>query len=473
MERTDNRKPQLFIEISFTLLVIAAMAINVYNTKNVVYLYTVLVIMGIAVVFYAVWYSIFIKIHKNDLKLEDNYLGFYVSGYLYNKKLKIFTVILDALALIGTISLGFYYFFIMDFINTYPEYLIILLGFIVVLQLLILIKDITKINAIDRLDALTNKHSFSILDKKLTFALLLIMVSVLNILILSYKRPHFIVYYKDLVVFEIISALALFLSITTITTTRIYYSHFKLKQIEQKQFDTKFLEEIGSGRVAKVYKTYIPSLEKVFALKKLISNDTAEIIRFDDEYKLMSNLSHQNLVNVYSYDEIKYEYIMDYVPYTLDQYLRIHKLTEEEKLSIINQILNVLDYLHNKGILHRDLSLGNIMIDDTKGDEIIVKLTDFGIAKTEKLNRRLTRTQTQVKGTLIDPLLEEFKDYNIQNEIYSVGLLINVIYYQTDFKYDGSKMARIIKKCLDVDLDYRYKNISMIIKDLNKEEVSE
>ena len=70
MERTDNRKPQLFVEISFILLVIAAMTINVYNTKNVVYLYTVLVIMVIAVVFYAVLYSIFIKIHKMTLSLK-------------------------------------------------------------------------------------------------------------------------------------------------------------------------------------------------------------------------------------------------------------------------------------------------------------------------------------------------------------------------------------------------------------------
>lgn len=473
--RKDNKSLMLHYDILFILLIIGMLLLNLWNTKDVKNMYIITIIMAIAIFAYCIFYSIQVKRGKAPLKLEDNYLAFYVSGNIHNKAYKITTVIFDILTLVGIITIGYYYFYKMDFVSVYNEYPLFILLFLAFTQLLITIKDIITVNKLDRIDALNDSHVFSLWDKKLLFFLIIFAVCILNILMLSFKKPHFIVYFKDLVIFEMIAHITLVLSLSALFINKLYYSKFNLKQIEQKSFNTKFLDEIGKGSYATVYKAYIPTLDKIFALKKLDSTSTENIERFDAEFKMMKPLSHPNVLQVYSYDEMKYEYIMDYMPYTLEEYLAKNKLSLQQKYSLIRQLLEGMEYLHNHNVLHRDISFKNIMIDVDSIDKnlLTLKITDFGISKNDNLQRKYkTRTGTQVKGTLIDPLIEDFKDFNIQNEIYAIGFVINYIYFGTDaIKVDGSIISQIIQKSIIADLDIRYKNTSEILKDLRKMEV--
>lgn len=471
MYRTDNKKSQIHNEIFFFILVFSMFIMNILNTQKAANMYAILAITLAAIVGYAITYSVFVKINKNDLKLEDKYLAFYVSGSTKNTLLKLITVLFDSLSLLGILFTGFYYFYKIDFINVYPEYLIILLAFLAFLQLLILIKDINKINTLDRIDALSNKHTFSILDKKLTFAATAVMICVLNILMLSFKKPHFIVQYNDLVIFELIALITQILLILSILTTRLYYKTYNLKQIEQKEFNTKFLEEIGKGSFATVYKAYLPSLDNIYAIKKLDSIEPTNIERFDNEFKLMKSLSHPNILSVYSYDEIKYEYIMDYMPNTLYEFMDKEVVSNPQKLDLIRQLLDGFEYLHKHNILHRDISYNNIMVKQNPyyKDELTLKIVDFGTSR--KLTaKRMTKTNAHATTTIDDPTLKSYKEYNIQNDIYAIGIIINYISSKGE-DLNNEIIKQIVNKCVDLNLELRYQTVSEIKQDFNQMEV--
>lgn len=472
--RKDNKSLMVHYDICFILLLIGMFILNIWNTKEVKNMYTMAIIMVIAIVSYFIFYYIEVKRGRAPLELEDNYLAFYVSSNKHNKAYKLSIVLFDLLSFIGTLIIAYYFFYKMNFVSVYKEYPLFLLLFLGFTQITILIKDIIKINKIDRIDALNDSTTFSILDKKLVFFLSILSVCVLNILMLSFKKPHFIVYYKDLVIFEILAHITLLFNLITIVINKVYYYHFNIKQIEQKNFNTKFLEEIGTGSYATVYKAYLPSLDKVFALKKLITNDTEQILRFEAEFKMMKPLSHPNIISVYSYDEIKYEFIMDFMPYTLEEYLQKNTLTLEQKYSLIEQLLEGMNYLHKHNILHRDLSFQNVMIseDEILKDLLTLKITDFGIARDKSINRKFTKTGAQTKGTLIDPLLDDLKDFNIKNELFSIGFIINYIYFGAEgIKVDSSVISKIIHKCMALDFESRYNSVSEILKDLRQMEV--
>ena len=242
--RKDNKYLMLHYDILFILLLIGMLILNIWNTKEVQNMYTMTIIMGIAIVAYFIFYSIDVKRRKAPLELEDNYLAFYVSANKHNKAYKLLIGLFDLLSFAGTIVIGYYFFYKMDFVSVYKEYPLFLLLFLGFVQILIIIKDFNKVNKLDRIDALNDSNTFSILDKKLIFFLSILIVCFLNILMLSFKKPHFIVYYKDLVLFEIIAHITLLFNLAAIFISKLYYYHFSIKQIEQKSFNTKFSKNL-------------------------------------------------------------------------------------------------------------------------------------------------------------------------------------------------------------------------------------
>ena len=171
----------------------------------------------------------------------------------------------------------------------------------------------------------------------------------------------------------------------------------------------------------------------------------------------MNKLNHPNLRKAYSYDEENKQYLMDYEDYTLDNYITTHNLSNNDKKDLIMQLCDGMIYLHQNGIMHRDLSFSNVMINETQTKPTLV-ISDFGLSKD--IRNRKTNSFTQIKGTFFDPTLEKFKDFNELNDIYSLANIINYIYYGKDVIInDGSKFSETIKKCLDLNLDNRIQSV--------------
>ena len=163
-------------------------------------------------------------------------------------------------------------------------------------------------------------------------------------------------------------------------------------------------ELVGEGAMATVYKAYDPDINRTIAVKLLkaqLRDDDEYHNRFLREAKGAGILSHPNIVTVFDVgEENKHPYIaMELVEGpTLADYLRERKtLSTHDIVQIGIELTRALDYAHKKGIIHRDVKPGNIML---AGESKTVKVADFGICRIDDSD---ATQQTQVGNVLGTP----------------------------------------------------------------------
>jgi eukaryotic-like serine/threonine-protein kinase len=141
--------------------------------------------------------------------------------------------------------------------------------------------------------------------------------------------------------------------------------------------------KLGEGGMGVVYKATDTRLGRVVAIKILgpaSSGDADRKRRFIQEAKAASALNHPNIVTVYEIDTADdLDFIaMEYLPgHTLEERIGNRGLPLGEAVRYLTQIADALYAAHGAGIVHRDLKPANIAV----GDNGIVKLLDFGVAK--------------------------------------------------------------------------------------------
>src|SRR5947209_7616296 len=146
-------------------------------------------------------------------------------------------------------------------------------------------------------------------------------------------------------------------------------------------------ELVGEGAMATVYKAYDPDINRTIAVKLLkaqLREDDEYHTRFVREAKGAGVLSHPNIVTVFDVGEDnKHPYIaMELVegPTLADLLRERKKLGTAEIVQIGIELTRALDYAHRKGIIHRDVKPGNIML---AGENHSVKVADFGICRID------------------------------------------------------------------------------------------
>src|SRR5882672_7839176 len=144
----------------------------------------------------------------------------------------------------------------------------------------------------------------------------------------------------------------------------------------------EILSAIGAGGMGEVYKARDTRLNRIVAIKVLPTHlaDRSELReRFEREARTIASLNHPHICTLFDIgqqDGIDY-LVMEYLEgETLAQRLLKGPLPAEQVLQYATQIADALDKAHRKGITHRDLKPGNIML--TKSG---AKLLDFGLAK--------------------------------------------------------------------------------------------
>lgn len=228
------------------------------------------------------------------------------------------------------------------------------------------------------------------------------------------------------------------------------------------------LKQVGSGSYAHVYKYNDTFYNKNFVLKRARKDlNDKELLRFKREFEEMQEFSSPYILEVYCYNEAQHEYIMEYMDYTLDNYISQNnsELTKIQRKNIGHQILRAFSYIHSKGRLHRDISPKNILL--KKYDDIIVaKIADFGLVKVP--DSSLTTANTDFKGYFNDPSLrlDGFDNYNILHETYA---LVRVIYFVMTGKTNSNgildiKLRDFVQRGLHADKDYRFKNVTEMIE---------
>ena len=147
----------------------------------------------------------------------------------------------------------------------------------------------------------------------------------------------------------------------------------------------EILSAIGAGGMGEVYRARDTRLDRIVAIKVLPAHlaDRAELReRFDREAKTIASLNHPHICTLYDtghQDEIDF-LVMEYLEgETLAQRLTKGPLPIQQVLQYAIEISDALDKAHRKGVTHRDLKPGNIML--TKSG---TKLLDFGLAKLKQ-----------------------------------------------------------------------------------------
>jgi serine/threonine-protein kinase len=173
-----------------------------------------------------------------------------------------------------------------------------------------------------------------------------------------------------------------------------------------------------------VYEAYDPQLDRRVALKVLppeLTYDPRFVARFLREGRLAAALSHPNVVTVYEAGEAggQYYLAMELVAGTnLSRFLRERgPLDPDPALRILQQVAAALDAAHARGIVHRDVKPGNILLPPGSA----VKVSDFGIARTAG---EAGPTQTgDILGTAeyMSPEQARGERTDFRTDIYSLG----------------------------------------------------
>jgi eukaryotic-like serine/threonine-protein kinase len=210
-------------------------------------------------------------------------------------------------------------------------------------------------------------------------------------------------------------------------------------------------EKLGSGGMSNVYKATDRILERTVAVKILaehLSDDERFVARFKREALAVARLIHPNIVQVYDtgVDEGRHYIVMEYVEGRSGaQILSRQGPVEAEIAAEIGlEACAGLDYAHRRGIIHRDVKPGNLMMSGgpVGGGEMTVKLTDFGIARAIE-QTRITQVGSVVgTAAYLAPEQVRGEEATPATDVYALG----VVLYQFltgRLPYEGSSLAEL------------------------------
>lgn len=198
------------------------------------------------------------------------------------------------------------------------------------------------------------------------------------------------------------------------------------------------LGEGGQGSVWKARDPLDPDHPRALKLVRLLHSKPSDVERMRREARALARLDHPSLVACHGlFEDIKHELLgvtMDFVDGTPLGELRADaRLSFELKVTALGHIARALDYVHEHGVVHRDLKLENVLVShafwDAPRDAQNVKLVDFGIAAAEGNPEPLTALDSVI-GTLpylapevIDPAYFGKQSSTPALDVFAFGVL--------------------------------------------------
>ncbi|QEH38674.1 Serine/threonine-protein kinase PrkC [Aquisphaera giovannonii] len=179
-------------------------------------------------------------------------------------------------------------------------------------------------------------------------------------------------------------------------------------------------KELGRGGMGAVYSATDQVLARKVAIKLLKEQGGDEVgKRLRVEARIAARLLHDNVVRIYDFDEddgISY-LIMEEVDGT-SYVKRWRSLTLAERLRILAQVADALDYAHHQGVIHRDIKPGNVLLTATD----VPKLSDFGLS----LLAEQSDEAGAIRGTphYMSPEQAKGKRLDFRTDLYSLGVML-------------------------------------------------
>lgn len=208
----------------------------------------------------------------------------------------------------------------------------------------------------------------------------------------------------------------------------------------------RIAEVIGRGGIAIVYKAWDAERQSYVAIKFLqphMADQPNSVRRFLREGRMMQSLDSPHIVRLLDFDQYRGQYYMvfEYVQgVTLQQRLEQERtLLPLAVLGIARQVLSALDCAWRQHIVHRDISLNNL-IQVPSG---LIKVMDFGIAKNYHYDPMTRLGQPLGTAYYISPEQAQGKSVDVRSDIYSLGA---VLYHLLSGRppFDGPSIPHIM-----------------------------
>jgi non-specific serine/threonine protein kinase/serine/threonine-protein kinase len=192
---------------------------------------------------------------------------------------------------------------------------------------------------------------------------------------------------------------------------------------------------IGEGGMGAVYEAEQDQPRRTVALKVIKPGlASPELLRrFAQESQALGRLQHPGIAQIYDagtadagYGPQPY-FAMEFIRgETLRDYADSHKLTARQRLEIVAKVCDAVHHAHQRGLIHRDLKPGNILVDDTGQPKIL----DFGVARVTDSDAQATMQTDvgQLVGTLAymspEQVLADPLELDIRSDVYALGVIL-------------------------------------------------
>ena len=267
----------------------------------------------------------------------------------------------------------------------------------------------------------------------------------------------------------------------------------------------KITGKLGEGGMGEVYRAEDTTLDREVALKVLpteLASDPERLARFEREAKTLAALDHPNIVTIYTVEEaegVRFLTMQLVDGKQLSELIPRGGMPVERLFELAIPLAEALAAAHEKGVVHRDLKPGNIMV--TNDDR--VKVLDFGLAKLQQgaVGPATTEARTEaltgegrILGTMpyMSPEQLEGKEIDARSDIFSFGAmlyematgerpfqgdtsvsLISSIVKDTPRSVDALNeelphhLARIVNRCLEKSPKRRYQSAIDVYNELD------
>ncbi len=247
----------------------------------------------------------------------------------------------------------------------------------------------------------------------------------------------------------------------------------EIKEIPKKKYITQKL--LGVGTYGQVFLVQNKYTKEYFAMKEIpkTSEDLLSDNEIMDEIEILKNLDHPDIVRITEFynTENSYYLINEYCKYG-ELYEQVKNEFSETQIAVMfRQILSGIAYLHSNNIIHRDLKLENILINDieksitTNEDLFLVKIIDFGTAKIfdkNKMPRAIVGSIYYIAPEVI------LKKYGKECDMWSLGVIL-YMFIVGHAPFDGRSNRDIMEKIKGgkyLKNEKRWKKASNEVKDL-------